>query len=45
LTAYSFEKQAALRQDLEQLWTEHNRATDGTTFLESEYLEVVAIRQ
>ena len=39
------EKQAALRRDLQQLWTEHNTATDGTTSLEAEYLEVVAIRQ
>src|ERR687893_376040 len=31
--------QAALRRDLEQLWTEHNRATDSTTRYESEYLE------
>jgi hypothetical protein len=38
------EKQAALRQDLETLWTEHNSATDGTTSLEAEYLEVVAIK-
>lgn len=37
--------QAALRRDLEQLWTEHNRATDGTTHYEAEYLEVVAIRK
>jgi SAM-dependent methyltransferase len=37
--------QAALRRDLEQLWTEHNRATDGTTRYESEYLEVVAVRR
>ena len=37
--------QAALRRDLEQLWTEHNRATDSTTRYESEYLEVVAIRR
>lgn len=36
--------QAAFRQDLEQLWTEHNRANDGTTEVESEYLEVIAIR-
>ena len=36
--------QAALRSDLEQLWTQHNRATDGTTRYEAEYLEVVAIR-
>jgi SAM-dependent methyltransferase len=37
--------QAALRHDLEQLWTTHNRDTNGTTFCEPEYLEVVAIRQ
>lgn len=36
--------QAALRSDLEQLWTEFNRANDGTTEVESEYLEVVAVR-
>ena len=36
--------QAALRQDLEQLWIAHNRATDGTTRVASEYLEVKAIR-
>ena len=40
-----YEKQSALREELEQLWTEHNTATDGTTAIESEYLEVVAIRQ
>jgi len=34
--------QDALRKDLEQLWTEHNRASDGTTLVESEYLEVKA---
>ena len=38
------EKQAALRNDLEQLWVTHNQATDGTTRLEGEYLEVVAWR-
>jgi SAM-dependent methyltransferase len=36
--------QAALRQDLEQLWTSNNRASDGTTSVDAEYLEVVAIR-
>lgn len=36
--------QAALRYDLEQLWTQHNQATDGTTHIEAEYLEVVATR-
>ena len=43
--ALEAEKQAALREDLEQLWTENNTATDGTTAIDSEYLEVVAIRQ
>ena len=38
------EKQTGLQQDLEQLWTENNQATDGTTFIEAEYLEVAAIR-
>jgi SAM-dependent methyltransferase len=38
------EKQIGLRQDLEQLWTENNQATDGTTFIEAEYLEVATIR-
>ena len=33
----------ALRHDLERLWSEHNRANDGTTRVESEYLEVVGI--
>jgi len=36
--------QAALRKDLEELWTEHNQATDGTTRVEGEYLEVRAVR-
>ena len=36
--------QAALHRDLTQLWAEHNRATDGTTHVEAEYLEVVATR-
>jgi hypothetical protein len=35
--------QAALRHDLEQLWAAHNRATDGTTCIEPEYLEVIAL--
>src|SRR5688500_10683808 len=43
--ALDAEKQSALQQDLEQLWAEHNSATDGTTFIESEYLEVAAIRK
>jgi SAM-dependent methyltransferase len=36
--------QDALRADLEGLWTENNRATDDTTEVESEYLEVRAIK-
>lgn len=36
--------QTALRQDLEALWATHNRVTDGATYIESEYLEVVAVR-
>jgi SAM-dependent methyltransferase len=33
----------ALRRDLEALWTDNNRAKDGTTRVQSEYLEVVAV--
>lgn len=36
--------QTALRSDLEQLWANNNRATDGSTHVEAEFLEVVAIR-
>jgi SAM-dependent methyltransferase len=36
--------QAALRNDLERLWSENNEATDGTTLVQGEYLEVVATR-
>ena len=32
-----------LRRDLEALWTSHNRANDGTTRVQSEYLEVIAV--
>jgi SAM-dependent methyltransferase len=37
-------RQEGLRRDLERLWTEHNKATDGTTSIVAEYLEVRAIR-
>jgi SAM-dependent methyltransferase len=37
--------QVALRHELEELWASHNRATDGTTFIEPEYLEVIAVRR
>lgn len=36
--------QASLRADLENLWNEHNQTTDGTTNVESEYLEVRATK-
>jgi hypothetical protein len=36
--------QDALRKDLVELWTEHNHATDGTTRVTAEYLEVIATR-
>jgi SAM-dependent methyltransferase len=39
------EKQDALRRELENLWREHNQASDGKTRVESEYLEVVAARE
>ena len=35
---------AALRHDLEELWTRANQATDGSTRYGSEYLEVIAVR-
>jgi hypothetical protein len=38
------DEQAALRNDLERLWTEHNQATDGSTDVAAEYLEVVATK-
>jgi hypothetical protein len=36
--------QAALRQELAQHWLAHNQSQNGVTRVESEYLEVVAIR-
>lgn len=42
--ALDSDRQIALRHDLEQLWSKHNKAVNGTTFVESEYLEVVATR-
>jgi 2-polyprenyl-3-methyl-5-hydroxy-6-metoxy-1,4-benzoquinol methylase len=37
-------RQAALRHDLELLWTGRNRATDGTTRIAASYLEIRARR-
>jgi len=42
--ALELEQQALLRHDLEQLWSQHNRAVDGTTQYSSEYLEVMALK-
>jgi len=42
--ALELEPQALLRHDLEQLWTQYNRAVDGTTQYDSEYLEVSALK-
>lgn len=36
--------QAQLRSELVSLWAAHNRATDGATKVEGEYLEVIATR-
>ncbi|HEX9389044.1 MAG TPA: hypothetical protein VF918_22155 [Anaerolineales bacterium] len=33
-----------LRKGLEQVFSEYNRATDGTTSLEYEFLELIAVR-
>jgi len=36
--------QQQLRNELTDLWSAHNRAADGTTRVDAEYLQVVAIR-
>lgn len=43
--AQSDEGQRALRRDLEDVFSRFNRATDGGTVLEGEYLNVSAIRR
>jgi SAM-dependent methyltransferase len=35
----------ALRSDLEELWASNNLSSNGSTYLEAEILEVVAVRQ
>jgi hypothetical protein len=37
--------QAALRKDLEQLWSDHNQATGDSTSVDGEYLEVLAVKR
>lgn len=44
LAALDAPGQAALRQDLAELWARNNVATDGSTLVHSEYLEVLALR-
>ena len=39
------ERQEALRRELENHWTKYNEATDGTTRVQGEYLEVLARRE
>jgi hypothetical protein len=36
--------QEKLRSELVRLWSAHNKATDNTTKVDAEYLEVIAIR-
>jgi SAM-dependent methyltransferase len=38
------ERQKPLRADLEKHWSQHDRGTGGSTAVDSEYLEVVAVR-
>jgi hypothetical protein len=38
------EHQEALRAELEQLFADNNQATDGTTRVQGEYLEVIAVK-
>ncbi len=39
------ENHEAFRSDTEALWTQNNTATDGTTLVKSEYLEVIATKK
>jgi SAM-dependent methyltransferase len=38
------DSQEHLRSELTDLWSRHNRATDGTTKVDAEYLQVIAVR-
>jgi hypothetical protein len=38
------EAQQQLRDELTDLWSRHNRTTDGTTRVDAEYLQVIAVR-
>jgi len=39
------ENHEAFRKDMEDLWTQNNTMTDGTTLVKSEYLEVTATKK
>lgn len=41
----STDAQEALRSELVQLWTQHNRSQNGVTQVDSTYLEVIAVRK
>jgi SAM-dependent methyltransferase len=43
LAALDEARRDGLRGELEKLWADHNRASDGTTRVQSEYLEVTAV--
>jgi SAM-dependent methyltransferase len=38
------EAQQQLRDEVTELWSSHNRASDGTTRVDAEYLQVIALR-
>ncbi len=42
--ALDVEAQTALKKDLTALWDRNNRATDGTTDVLAEYIEVIGTR-
>ena len=44
LAALDADGQARLRDDLVALWTRNNQASDGSTRVEAEYLDVLAVR-
>lgn len=44
-SALDVKGQAALRRDLERLWSNHNLSDDGTTHVRAEYMEIVAKRK
>lgn len=45
MSALDADGQAALRADLVRLWTDHNQASDATTQVDGEILEVVAVKR